>query len=455
MIQNYPDHIKKNFLLAYPVMLSQLGHMMVSVADSVMVGQLGATPLAAASLANVIFNIVLMFGIGVSYGITPLVAAADGEGDHRRAARLLKHAFVINIFTGIILFLIIILASPGLHALEQPEDVVELAIPYLGIITFSIIPLMIFQSGRQFAEGLSMTRMAMVIVIVSNLFNVVLNYLLIYGKFGFPAMGLEGAGWASLISRIILATWMIAYLFYGRKFRPFRAGFQIGPYSRKVFRRITNIGIPAGIQYIFEVGAFGFAVIMMGWLGTNSLAAHQIAVNLAAVSYMAASGLSAAATIRVGNQWGKKDIPTLRAAAFSIYGMVVLFMTCTALIFILGRYFLPSLYIQNEDVIAIASTLLVIAGFFQISDGIQVVSLGALRGLEDVKVPTYVTFFAYWVVALPAGYLLAFQFNMGPAGIWIGLLTGLTLTAIFLFLRFNRITKLIMPENAEITNLAK
>ncbi|MCA6078037.1 MATE family efflux transporter [Fulvivirga sedimenti] len=455
MHQNYREHIKKNFLLAYPVMLSQLGHMMVSVADSVMVGQLGATPLAAASLANVIFTIVLMFGIGVSYGVTPLVAAADGEGDHQRSAQLLKHAFVINLLTGILLFLIIILASPGLYLLDQPADVVELGIPYLGIITFSIIPLMLFQSGRQFAEGLSRTKMAMVIVIVSNLFNVALNYLLIYGKLGFPALGLNGAGWASLLSRIILAAWMIAYLYYGKKFKRYRAGFQIGEYSRYFIRRITNIGIPAGFQYIFEVGAFGFAVIMMGWLGTKSLAAHQIAVNLAAVTYMAASGLSAAATIRVGNQWGKKDIPTLRAAAFSIYGMVIVFMSFTAIIFITARYFLPSLYIHDEEVISIASTLLIIAGFFQLSDGIQVVSLGALRGLEDVKIPTLVTFFAYWVVALPTGYLLAFRFNMGPTGIWIGLLSGLTLTAIFLFFRFNRITARMMPEKSEIANLAE
>jgi len=373
-------------------MLSQLGHMLVGVADSVMVGRLGATPLAAASLANVIFHLILMFGIGVSYGVTPLVAAADGEGDETRISQLLKHAFAINVLAGILLFGLILGASPGLYFLDQPEAVVEMAIPYLGIITFSIIPLMIFQTGRQFAEGLSMTRMAMVIVIVSNLINIVLNYLLIYGKLGFPALGLMGAGWASLISRVILAAWIILWIYYGKRFIAFRSGFSIKAYSRPFFRRILNIGIPAGVQYIFEVGAFGFAVIMMGWLGTNSLAAHQIAVNLAAITYMTASGLSAAATIRVGNQLGQKDITTLRTAAFSIFLMVIGFMACCAVLFILGRNFLPSLYISNDEVISIASGLLVIAGFFQLSDGIQVVSLGALRGLEDVRIPTLVTF---------------------------------------------------------------
>ena len=393
MPETIREHINKNFTLAWPVMLSQLGHMMVSVADSVMVGQLGATPLAAASLANVIFHLVLMFGIGVSYGITPLVAAADGESDSERAGNLFRHAFVINLLAAVLLFLIIIFAAPGLRYLDQPADVVELAIPYLGIITFSIIPLMIFQTGRQFAEGLSMTRMAMVIVIISNLVNVALNYVLIFGKLGFPELGLIGAGWASFISRIVLSAWIIIWIYRSRIFSAYRHGFRLSGYSRYFFRRILNIGLPAGIQYLFEVSAFGIAVIMMGWLGTNALAAHQIAVNLAAVTYMAASGLSAAATIRVGNQWGRKDIHTLRRAAFTIYGMVIIFMACCAILFIAGRHWLPSLYIQNDEVISIASGLLVIAGFFQLSDGIQVVSLGAFRGLEDVRIPTVVTFY--------------------------------------------------------------
>ncbi len=445
MGQNYRDHIRITFHLAYPVMLSQLGHMMVNVADSVMVGQLGATPLAAASLANVIFHLLLMFGIGVSYGITPLVAAADGEGNIGRSGQLLKHASVINVATGLLLFLLVFAGNRSLSYLNQPEEVVTMATPYLNIITLSMIPLMVFQTYRQFAEGLSRTRMAMVIVIATNLLNVGLNYLLIYGKLGFPALGLNGAGWASLISRVILALWMALYIFKGNKFRPYRIGFSFGKYRKLIFRKLLNIGIPAGFQYIFEVGAFGFAVIMIGWLGTNAMAAHQIAINMAAISYMAASGLSAAATIRVGNQWGRKDMPTLRAAAFTIFGMVAVFMLSCALIFITGRYFFPSLYIDNQEVIQLAASLLVIAAFFQLSDGIQVVSLGALRGLEDVKIPTIFTFLAYWVIALPTGYLLAFPGGLGVRGIWLGLLTGLTTAAIVLFLRFRHLTRSLLP----------
>ncbi|WP_235689723.1 MATE family efflux transporter [Fulvivirga lutea] len=439
--QNYIEHLKKNFHLAYPVMLSQLGHMMVNVADSVMVGHLGAVPLAGASLANVIFHLLLMFGIGVSYAITPLVAAADGEGNVSKSAVYLKHAIIINLITGLILFAIVAIAGPGLKYLDQPMEVVDMALPYLNIVTLSLVPLMIFQTFRQFAEGLSDTKMAMIIVIGSNLLNVILNYILIYGKLGFDAYGLIGAGYASFIARIILASWMVLYVYHGKKYQPFRLGFKLGNYSKNIFRNMLGLGLPAGIQFIFEVGAFGFAVIMIGWIGTEALAAHQIAINMAAISYMMASGLSAAATVRIGNQLGLKDIPTLRAAAFTLYGMVILFMGICATVFIVGRFYLPSLYIEDTAVIELAAGLLIIAGFFQISDGIQVLSLGALRGLADVKIPTAMTFIAYWVLGLPIGYLLAFHYQMGASGVWYGLLIGLSIVAITLFWRFNHLTK--------------
>lgn len=441
--QNYISHLKKNFFLAYPVMLSQLGHMMVNVADSVMVGQLGALPLAGASLANVIFHLLLMFGIGVSYAVTPLVAAADGADDAKTSGELLKHALLINTITGIVLFAIISVGGRGLYYLNQPQDVVDMALPYLNIVTLSMIPLMLFQTFRQFAEGLSYTKQAMIVVIGSNLINVVLNYIFIYGNdnLGVEAMGLNGAGWASFIARVILAIWIALYIYMGKNFQPYRPGFAIGRYSKLLLRKLLSLGLPAGFQFVFEVGAFGFAVIMIGWIGTEALAAHQIAINLAAISYMMASGLSAAATVRVGNQLGQKDIPSLRAAAFTIYGMVIVFMAACATVFIAGRYFLPTLYIDDPQVIQTASTLLIIAGFFQISDGVQVVSLGALRGLSDVKIPTALTFVAYWVLALPLGYYLGFELNMGAEGVWYGLLIGLSLVAIVMFWRFNYLTK--------------
>lgn len=444
--QNYKQHLKTNFNLAYPVMLSQLGHMMVNVADSVMVGQLGVLPLAGVSLANGIFHVVMTFGIGITYAITPFVAAADGEGNTARSSEFLKHAILINTVTGVLIFTLILVGGDILYYLDQPEDVVEAAIPYLNILAFSMIPLMLFQTLRQFMEGLSHTKQAMIIIIGSNLINIGLNYVLIYGKLGFPELGLIGAGWASLISRIALAAVIYAFVYFNKRFRAYREGFRLTNFKKHIIRKLLGIGLPAGFQFAFEVGAFNFALIMIGWIGKPAIAAHQIAINLASISYMMASGLSAAATIRVGNQLGKKDIPTLRSAVFTIYGMVIAFMVFCALVFILGRYFLPTLYVDDEVVISLASSLLIIAGFFQISDGMQVVGLGALRGLEDVKIPTILTFIAYWVLALPLGYLMAFKLGMGIEGIWYGLLIGLSIVAVVMFIRFIRLTSKLLPK---------
>jgi MATE family multidrug resistance protein len=300
---------------------------------------------------------------------------------------------------------------------------------------------MIFQTYRQFAEGLQRTRVAMVIVIGSNLLNIVLNYILIFGKLGFAEMGLNGAGWATLISRIVMAATMMLYVYYGRRYQSYRKGFSIGNYSRKLISKMLHIGIPAGSQFIFEAGAFGFSAIMMGWLGTIPLAAHQIAINLATISYMTTSGLGAAATIRVGTFLGQRDKKNLRASAFTMIAMAIGLMTGWALLFISGREFLPSLYINDQQVIQFTSSLMIIAAFFQLSDGVQVVTAGALRGLQDVKLPSLLIFTAYWIIALPLGYFLAFSMGMGANGIWIGLFLGLTLTAIAMVVRFNILSR--------------
>jgi MATE family multidrug resistance protein len=418
-----------------------LGQVMTGVADSVMVGWTGATPLAASSFANIFFTIPLFFGIGVSYAITPLVAEANGAGNQNQISEVLRNGSLINLCMGLILVALIFAVEPFMHSMNQPEDVVDLALPYLSIIAVSIIPTMIFQTYRQFAEGMHSTRMAMIIVIGSNLLNILLNYLLIFGKFGFPELGLNGAGWATLISRIMMAAGMMLYIYYGKKFARFRAGFTIGNYSRKLINKMLHIGIPSGTQFIFEAGAFGFSAIMMGWMGTTALAAHQIAINLATISYMTTSGLAAAATIRVGHFSGQRDFNSMRTGAFTLIGMAMTVMMAWALLFIFGRNFLPTLYIADRDVITLTSTLLIVAAFFQLSDGMQVVCAGALRGLQDVKIPTVFIFVAYWIIGLPLGYWLGFQMGFGPNGIWIGLLIGLTLTAIAMLIRFLHLSK--------------
>ncbi len=445
-LQSYRSHVKTTLLVAYPVMLSQLGHVLVGVADSVMVGALGAEPLAAVSLANGLVSLGLMFGIGVSLAITPLVAAADGGDTTHNRTQIFRHGLVINLLTGVGLVGLLVGSAGVLPWLNQPPAVVELAIPYLIIVALSLLPFMFFQTFRQYAEGLSFTRTAMVITLSANLLNVLLNYLLIYGYGGMPAWGLNGAGVATLVSRIMMAAVMMRYVLRAPWFQwsPLR----LRTLQRRLFRRMLKIGVPTGFQYIFEVGAFSFASIMMGWLGTRALAAHQIALNLAAVSYMVATGLAAAATVRVGNQLGRRDLPNLRRVGNSTLLMSTVLMGTSAGVFLLLNDTLPTLYVDEVPVIDLAASLLVIAAFFQLSDGVQAVALGVLRGMADVKTPTLITLIAYWGVGLPVAYGLAFPLGWGAAGIWVGLLISLTLAAVLLVLRFRRLSAPRVPSGA-------
>lgn len=430
------SEIRSTLRLAVPVMLSQLGHVTVSLADSIMVGQLGTVPLAAASLANAIFHIILMFAIGVSYGLTPLVAQAHGRGDTEAPARYLRHALLLNGVLSLLLFGLILALGPGLALLRQPQEVLQAAVPYLNIITFSLVPLLLFQSFRQFAEGLSNTRVAMLIIIGSNFVNVLLNYVLIFGHWGFPALGLDGAGHASLVARVLMAGAMWLWVWQEADYRVYRPAFRLGAYRRDDFAQLLRLGVPAGLQYLFEISAFGIAVVMMGWISTEALAAHQISINLVSVSYMLASGISAAATVRVGFTLGQRRFADLQRVGRILFAMVCLLMGSSAIFYVAGRELLPALYIDDAAVVALAAQLLVVAGLFQLSDGVQVVGLGALRGLGDVKVPTVITFVAYWLLALPAAWLLGFPGGYGAVGIWCGLLLGLSVAAVTLSWRY-------------------
>ena len=426
------QHMKKNLSLATPVMIGQLGHIMVSVADTAMVGKVGVIPLAAATFAGTFIAILMLFGIGVSYAITPMVAA--DEHNRPQILKYVQNAFLVNTLLGVLIVLLLLGISPFLGAFGQEEEVAATARPYLLIAGSSLLPLMIFQTFRQFSEGKSNTLFPMIVSIGANLLNVSLNYLLIFGKLGFPEMGLNGAGWATFISRVVMSVMMIWII------RKELKGFS-WTFESSLIKRLVRLGVPSGLQYIFEVSAFAIAAIMVGWLGAEALAAHQIALNMAAVTYMAATGIAAAAQIRIANQMGLKDLLTLRQAGFTCFLLVAAFMTFCGMSFILFRGFLPSLYIDNLQVQELAASLLIIAAAFQISDGLQAVGLGVLRGLTDVKVPTLVTFMAFGVIAIPLGYLLGFTMNLGVRGVWYALSIGLTIAAILHIIRFQSLTK--------------
>lgn len=429
------EHLRKNIILAVPVIIGQLGHIMVTVADSVMVGRIGVIPLAAATFGSSFYMVLMLFGIGVSYAITPLVAASD-PNDRPKLLNFLQSSLVLNMSLGFVIVIVSVLISNFLGYFGQEQEVAEAAGPYLIIISTSIFPLLIYQTFRQYSEGRSDTFSPMVVSVVANLLNVGLNYVLIYGHFGFEAMGLNGAGYATLIARVIMFVLMIWLM--RTKCKGFRWTFKFS-----TIKELLRLGVPSGLQYTFEIGAFATAAIMVGWISAEALAAHNIALNLASITYMASTGLAAAATIRIGNQIRLKDRKNLRTAGFSSFIMAAIFMAFCGLLFIVFRYQLPALYIDDEEVIATASTLLIIAAAFQISDGLQAVGLGVLRGLTDVKIPTLVTFIAYWLTAIPLGYYLGFTLELGVSGVWYALCIGLTIAAVFHIWRFNRLSKKI------------
>jgi MATE family multidrug resistance protein len=332
--------------------------------------------------------------------------------------------------------------------MNQPPEVVELAIPYLEIVALSMIPLMIFQAYKQFADGLSQTKYGMYATIIANVVNVVLNFLLIYGIWIFPRLELRGAAYGTLFSRFAMLLFIVLILHAKDKFKPFLIRLKFQEIRKQIILTIVNLGFPTAMQMLFEIGIFTTAIWLAGTLGTIDQAANQIALNLASMTFMIAVGLGVTATIRVGNQKGLKNFKDLRRISFSVFLQVFIIEFIFAIGFFLFKDILPHIYIDDAAVIKTAASLLLIAGVFQLSDGFQVVILGALRGMQDVKIPTYLTFIAYWIIGFPVSYYLGKTLNFGSQGIWIGLLAGLTASAILLFLRFNYLSnKLIEKGN--------
>lgn len=454
MFQNYTREIRYNSKLAAPVILGMLGHTFVQFADNIMVGQLGTAELAAVSLGNSFVFVAMSLGIGFSTAITPLVAEADGASAAGEAKSALKHGLVLCTLLGVALFGLILISKPVMYLMDQPPEVVELAIPYLDLVAFSLIPLVIFQAFKQFSEGLSQTKYPMYATIVANVINIVLNYLLIFGSFGFPKLGIVGAAIGTLLARIFMAVFLWYVLSKKEKFRSYVNGLRIFSIQKAVMKKIIGLGFPSALQMFFEVGIFTAAIWLSGVLGKNPQAANQIALNLSSMTFMFGMGLGVAAMIRVGNQLGQRNFPELRRIAQSIFFLTFLLEIVFAILFLLGRHWFPTLYLDvdtilnqadNTAVIRMAAELLLVAAFFQISDGLQVVILGALRGLQDVKIPTLITFIAYWMIGFPLSYYLGLHTSLGSTGIWIGLLAGLTASAIMLYLRFNHLSRALLP----------
>lgn len=404
-------------------------------------GQIGKTELAAGVFSNGIFVLLLVFCIGMSFASTPLVSSAHIKGDVERKAQLFKNAILLNFIVSAIAFLLLFFLSPLMIYMQQPPDVVELAKPFFNVLVFSMIPVSFFFTCKQYAEGLSNTRAAMYISIIGNLLNIILNYALINGKFGLPQIGYMGAAWATFIARCFMGISFLWFILYNPSTNDIKQFFKKVKVGGEVLGSLWKIGINSGMQFTFEVAAFVIALFMAGKFGKEQIDAHGIAITLASLTYMFASGISSASTIRVSNLVAQKNISEVKKAGNMSVLLVLSCMGFFALIFAFFNHTLPRFFTNDEGILQLSSDLLLIAAVFQLFDGLQVTSIGMLRGMEDVKFPTYITLIGYWILALPLAYFLGFTCKMEVIGIWWALTFSLVFVGVILYWRFWKLTR--------------
>ena len=442
LLQEYTKEFSYNLKLAYPVIIGMIGHTLVGFVDNAMVGQLGTSELAAISLGNSFVFLAMAFGIGFSTAITPLIAESDAKKNKSNTKSILSNGILVCVLLGAVLTIIVLIAKPIIYYMGQSEEVVNLAYPYITLVAISLFPLIIFQSFKQFSDGLSFTKIAMISTVIANLINVVINYILIYGKFGFPKLELVGAGIGTLISRVIMVLIIIYLIKSNPKINQYLDNLFSLKYSSIITKKIINLGYPSALQMMFEVGFFISGIWVCGIIGINYQAANQIALNLSSLTFMVALGLSVAATIRIGNQKGLNDYKNLKRIAISIFLITIFIELIFALIFIIFSDLLPWLYLENNsnfdvlETVSLASKLLIIVALFQIFDGIQIVAQGALRGIQDVKIPSMICFLSYIIFGVPIMIYLGLYTNLKATGVWIGFLIGLIIASILLSIRF-------------------
>jgi MATE family multidrug resistance protein len=440
LLQEYTKEFSYNLKLAYPVIIGMIGHTLVGFVDNAMVGQLGTSELAAISLGNSFVFLAMAFGIGFSTAITPLIAESDAKKNKSNTKSILSNGILVCVFLGAVLTIIVLIAKPIIYYMGQSEEVVNLAYPYITLVAISLFPLIIFQSFKQFSDGLSFTKIAMISTVIANLINVVINYILIYGKFGFPKLELVGAGIGTLISRVIMVLIIIYLIKSNPKINQYLDNLFSLKYSSIITKKIINLGYPSALQMMFEVGFFISGIWVCGIIGINYQAANQIALNLSSLTFMVALGFSVAATIRIGNQKGLNDYKNLKRIA--IFLVTILIELIFALIFIIFSDLLPWLYLENNnnfdvlETVSLASKLLIIVALFQIFDGIQIVAQGALRGIQDVKIPSMICFLSYIIFGVPIMIYLGLYTHLKATGVWIGFLIGLIIASILLSIRF-------------------
>lgn len=440
---NLEEHIKANTKLALPVVITQLGQVSVNFIDIIIIAGLGERAVASASLATSVFIICLVFLLGFSFSMSPLISSSVAKNNNHRVAKIFTHGMTLNVGMALLIIIILELGSPLLYRAGQDPSVISDAIKFLNISAYSLLPLMIFQSYRQFSEGISMTVLVTIATISSNIINIILNYGLIYGQWGLPKMGVNGSAMATLISRIFMMFLLIIVLHINKKSLRYLKLVKWKSHNIAYYRKLISIGLPSSLQSLFEISSFAIATFIAGMHSFIDTSAHSVTSNLASMTFQVCNGFAVAATVRVAGFYGLKNIPDLRKAGLASIYVVTGFMTLCGIFFIFFKDQLPLIYFTKDktEVISIASKLVVITAFFQIFDGIQVVCLGSLRGMRDVVIPTIISFIAYMIIALPLGYFLCIYEKMGAVGTWIGLCCGLGFAALMLLWRFITLTK--------------
>lgn len=447
-MSSYVKEARGTLGLALPIIVGQVSQMLMGITDSVMIGRVGTVPLAASAFANSVFGVAFMLGIGLLIPVAVLVSRAHGAGDDAEGGVWLRHGLMLALVTGVAGAAIMGVLGWRIHWFGQAPEVVAVVGPYYALIAVSLVPALLFQGLRQFAEALGRPWVPMLLMLAGVGLNIFLNWVFIYGHFGLPALGLTGAGWATLISRVAGVVAIYVWLARAEEFRqawPYRAGkagnrWFVGLAGTR-FIAMAKIGVPAAAMLLFEAGAFSMSAIMMGWLGAVPLAAHQIALSCAAFTFMFPLGLSMAVSMRIGKAVGEGRRAALRPIGFGALLMSSVTMLVFAGVFAVAGRSLAGFFVHDEVVIALAAQLLVVAALFQLVDGGQVIAAGGLRGLSDVKVPAVITFVAYWIIALPGAYFVGVAGPLGPLGVWVSLAAGLAVAAAWLSWRFARLTR--------------
>jgi MATE family multidrug resistance protein len=428
--------------LALPIIIGELAQMALHIIDTAMVGAISYKQLAAAALVINAMNIPFVIGIGMTISVSQMVSMAHGKGDAKAVSHYLFNGFCLCALTAIIISLTLVFGRHFLQHLGQDPEVVTYALPFMKMMGLSIIPMLLFMTLKQFADGLEYTRTAMILSLGSMPINIFLNWLLIYGNWGFPRLELIGAGWATFITRSII---FFALLFIVLKHKTFRHYIAVRKTEwtlrKRTWRELLGIGVPSSLQIGMEAGAFAVSGIIIGTISAVAQAAHQIALSCAAFTFMVSMGLAQAGSIRVSNAFGTKNWPKISLIGKSTLITAFLYGLFCAILFIVFRHQLPEAFTQNGDVQLMAAMLLLFAAIFQISDSTQAIGAGLLRGIKDVKTPTVLIGIAYWAIGIPVGYLLAFPAGMGAPGMWTGLILGLTFASLFLLMRFLKMAR--------------